>query len=420
MNHDFVAEILRATGTLRSGDSSGATAIIQAALKAGGLSPSGSDPKGMPGGFRMPEQADGRTIEGTLAPDDAAEANGNIYSSDPARSRHRLRQPLGDVLRTLREGRKGLGLDGKLPGFGLKSRTPELPLPEGAELRDLHYSCAAGARRYRLYVPAAAGDGLEGLIVMLHGCTQNPEDFAAGTGMNALAEEHRLLVVYPAQTNGDNSMSCWNWFRPGDQLRDAGEPAIVAGLTKSIRDDFAIRHDRVYVAGLSAGGAMAAIMGETYPELYAGIGIHSGLAYGSANDVVSAFSAMRGQSAVEPRRRASGDAAPRVIVFHGSADTTVHPTNADRIIASQPNQDGAPGRTSRSQHPSSGGTRGYSKVVITRDDGTRALECWIIDGAQHAWSGGSAAGTYTDPQGPDASAAMVDFFLKGSPEATAA
>lgn len=203
-------------------------------------------------------------------------------------------------------------------------------------------------------------------------------------------------------------------------MRDAGEPAIIAGLTRSIRDEFAIRHDRVFVAGLSAGGAMAAIMGETYPELYAGIGIHSGLAYGSANDVVSAFSAMRGQSSVEPRRRVSSDAAPRVIVFHGSADTTVHPTNADRIVASQGNRDVAPGRTSRSEQPSTGDTRGYSKVVTAREDGTRALECWIIDGAQHAWSGGSPIGTYTDPQGPDASAAMVDFFLNGSPEAAAA
>ena len=419
MNNDFVAEILRATDTLRSGDSSGATAIIQAALAAGGLASSGNDPKGMGGGSRMPQRTDVHTIEGTLAPDGPDEAGGNVYSLEAARGQ-RLRQPLGDVLRTLGEGRKGLGLDGKLPGSGLKSRTPDLPLPEGAELRNLHHSCAAGARRYRLYVPASAGDGLQGLIVMLHGCTQNPEDFAAGTGMNALAEEHHLLVVYPAQTNSDNSMSCWNWFRPGDQMRDAGEPAIIAGLTRSIRDEFAIRHDRVFVAGLSAGGAMAAIMGETYPELYAGIGIHSGLAYGSANDVVSAFSAMRGQSSVEPRRRVSSDAAPRVIVFHGSADTTVHPTNAARIVASQGNQDVAPGRTSRSEHPSTGDTRGYSKVVTAREDGTRALECWIIDGAQHAWSGGSPIGTYTDPQGPDASAAMVDFFLNGSPEAAAA
>ena len=134
---------------------------------------------------------------------------------------------------------------------------------------------------------------------MLHGCTQNPEDFAAGTGMNGLAEEHRLLIVYPAQTGGDNSMSCWNWFRPGDQMRDTGEPAIIAGLTESLRDQYAIPKDRVFIAGLSAGGAMAAIMGETYPELYGAIGVHSGLAYGSANDVMSAFTAMRGQEGIE-------------------------------------------------------------------------------------------------------------------------
>ena len=122
------------------------------------------------------------------------------------------------------------GLEG-LPGLGQPASVPDLPLPDGAEFLDQRYSCAAGARRYRLYVPSTAGEGLQGLIVMLHGCTQNPEDFAAGTGMNALAEEHRLLVVYPAQTGGDNSMSCWNWFRPGDQMRDGGEPAIIAGLT---------------------------------------------------------------------------------------------------------------------------------------------------------------------------------------------
>ncbi len=414
MNNDFVAEILRATGSLRSGDPSGATAIIQAALAAGGLASSGIGPKDMGDGFRMPQQADGHTIEGTLAPDRPDDAD--VHRPAAFRGR-RLRKPLGEVLHTLTEGRKGLALDGKLPGLGMPSRAPEAPLPDGAEFRDLHYSCAAGARRYRLYVPASAGDGLQGLIVMLHGCTQNPEDFAAGTDMNAQAEEHRLLVAYPAQTNGDNSMSCWNWFRPGDQMRDAGEPAIIAGLTKSIRDDFAIPGDRVFIAGLSAGGAMAAIMGETYPELYAGIGIHSGLAYGSADDVLSAFSAMRGQAAIEPRPRARKIAAPRVIVFHGSADTTVHPANADRIIASQ---EGALGRTTRSERLSSGNTRGYSKVVTEREDGTRAIECWIVEGAEHAWSGGSPSGSYTDPRGPDASVAIVRFFLDGSSEAAAA
>ena len=419
MQHDFVAEILRATTALRSGDPAGATAIIQAALAAGGLAAAGSEPNGAGGGFKRPQQADAYDIEGTLATDGPDDANGNVHPRPPAPGQ-RPRQPLGDVIRILAEGRKRLGPDGRRRGSALKSGTPDLSLPDGAELRDLHYSCTAGARRYRLYVPASASDGLQGLIVMLHGCTQTPEDFAAGTGMNGLAEVHRLLVVYPAQTNGDNAMSCWNWFHPGDQRRDAGEPAIIAGLTTNIRDDFAIRHDRVFVAGLSAGGAMAAILGETYPELYAGIGIHSGLAYGSANDVTSAFSAMRGQSAVEPPRRPSPPAAPRVIVFHGGDDTTVHPTNADRIVARQSHQDGAAARTTRSEHAPSGETRGYRKLVTAGEDGTRVLECWIVDGAEHAWSGGRPTGTYTDPRGPDASAAMVDFFLDGCAEAAAA
>jgi poly(hydroxyalkanoate) depolymerase family esterase len=327
-----------------------------------------------------------------------------------------MRKPLSEVVRTLRAVGKGVGLDGMMPGPDKPARTPELPSPEGAEFLDQRYSCAAGARRYRLYVPSTADGGLQGLIVMLHGCTQSPEDFAAGTGMNALAEEHRLLIVYPAQTGGDNSMSCWNWFRPSDQMRDTGEPAIIAGLTRSLRDEYAIPNDRVFVAGLSAGGAMAAIMGETYPELYAAIGVHSGLAYGSANDVMSAFAAMRGQAGIEQPSPTSGrsrEAEPRVIVFHGTADTTVHPSNAGRIVAGLRGSDGRSGLT---EHRASGGIRSYSRLVAEREDGTRTVECWMIEGAQHAWSGGHAAGSYTDPRGPDASAAMVRFFLYGASE----
>ena len=423
MNNDFVAEILRATGSLQSGDPAGVSAIIASALAAAGLAATpGASAQDIPNvSFQLPEmpRRPGPTlIEGATATGRPERTGAEIHHPHELRSR-RMRKSLGEVVKTLAAGQAGLGLEGKLPGLGMPARAPDLPLPEGAEFRDLHYSCAAGARRYRLYVPATAGEGLQGLVVMLHGCTQNPEDFAAGTGMNALAEEHRLLVVYPAQTGGDNSMSCWNWFRPGDQMRDAGEPAIIAGLTESIRSDFAISRDRVFIAGLSAGGAMAAIMGETYPELYAGVGVHSGLAYGSANDVVSAFSAMRGQAGIgQPRQaNAGGDAVPRVIVFHGSADTTVHPSNADRIIASQ---GGNPARTARSEHAPAGETRGFTRSVAEREDGTRGLECWIVDGAQHAWSGGHPSGSYTDPRGPNASAEMVRFFLDGAPDAAGA
>lgn len=403
-NNDFVAEILRATGTLQSGDPAGVAAIIQNALAAAGLT-------GAPGAVPLAL----RTPPGVEAP------------SLPPRA-ERLRKPLSEVVRTLRAG-KGVALDGLsfdlpkfdgLPGLGQTAPAPQLPLPEGAQFLDLRFSCAAGARRYRLYVPATAGEGLQGMVVMLHGCTQGPEDFAAGTGMNALAEARRLLVVYPAQTGGDNSMSCWNWFRPGDQVRDAGEPAILAGLTESLRDEYAIPADRVFVAGLSAGGAMAAILGETYPDLYAAVGVHSGLAYGSANDVLSAFTAMRGQPGIEPlpsRSHPDRQPGPRLIVFHGSADTTVHPSNAGRIVAGRGT---GTGTTSRTEHRASGGTRAYSRLLVDRDDGTRAVECWLIDGAQHAWSGGDARGSYTDPRGPDASSAMLRFFLHGASEAAPA
>ncbi|MBB1499087.1 PHB depolymerase family esterase [Paracoccus sp. MC1862] len=398
--NDYVAEILRATGTLRSGDPAGVTAIVQNALSLAGLSGAGG---GIPAGNPTPA---GQAPEIVLPRENYSE----IF---PART-ERLRKPLGEVIRSLQEGGKGLKLDG-LPGLGRPLQAPELPLPEGARFLDERYSCPAGARRYRLYVPSTADEGLQGLIVMLHGCTQSPEDFAAGTGMNTLAEEHRLLVVYPAQTGGDNSMSCWNWFRPGDQMRDSGEPAIIAGLTESLRDQYAIPADRVFVAGLSAGGAMAAIMGETYPELYGAIGVHSGLAYGSANDAMSAFAVMRGQAGIAPaasgKPHGGSEAEPRLIVFHGSADTTVHPSNAERIIAGK---GGSGGKTSRSEPGAAGETRGYTRLVTKRKDGTHGVESWMIDGAQHAWSGGHPSGSYTDPRGPDASAAMVRFFLDGA------
>ena len=413
MKEGFVAEILRAAGTLRSGDPAGATDIIRAALAAGGLVPNDAPEGPLRRSQPTAERSSGGQADRAADADEAQPRRDSAHvgpqqSVEPRR--HRLRKSLGETVRILK------ARNAPRPGYELPGRrmATEIPIPEGAAFRDLHYSCAAGARRYRLYVPASAGEGLRGLIVMLHGCTQNPADFAAGTGMNAVAEENRLVLVYPAQTNRDNQMACWNWFRPGDQTRGAGEPAIIAGLTESIRAEFGIPRDRVFVAGLSAGGAMAAIMGETYPDLYAAIGVHSGLASGSANDVPSAFRAMQGQGvAAEEHFGSCGNengAVPRVIVFHGGADSTVHPANAGRIVARRA---GDPSRLLRSEHAPEAGVRGYTRLVLPGDDGAPVLECWMVDGAEHAWSGGHPSGSYTDPRGPNASAEMVRFFLAG-------
>ena len=232
--------------------------------------------------------------------------------------------------------------------------------------------------------------------------------------MNAVAEAHGLMVAYPSQSSSANTASCWNWFNPADQMRGSGEPAIIAGITRAIASEFAIEHPRVFVAGLSAGGAMAAVMGETYPDLYAGVGIHSGLAYGSANDVMSAFAAMRGDTSIELRANGSASSRAeqraRTIVFQGSADRIVHPSNAHRIIA-QAAAD-VPSHHSRRERVFTNG-RSCTRTIVAHADGTSVLEYWLIEGAGHAWSGGHPSGSHTDANGPDASTEMVRFFLNG-------
>jgi poly(hydroxyalkanoate) depolymerase family esterase len=287
------------------------------------------------------------------------------------------------------------------------------------------FSNRAGTRSYKLYVPARITEAPPPIVVMLHGCTQSADDFAAGTRMNRLADEHGLLVVYPEQPSGANASKCWNWFQAQDQMRDAGEPSLIAGIVR----DVVRRHDadprRVFVAGLSAGAAMAVILGETYPELFAGVGAHSGLPYGSAHDIPSALAAMKGgrsglqglkstpHAAAVPRRKAI-QAVP-IIVFHGDRDHTVQQTNGAEIVQQAKEAhfiEAADGtlRTSTQIGKSPGG-RSYSRTVHADATGETRIEFWTLHGAGHAWSGGSARGSYTDAAGPDASAEMVRFFL---------
>lgn len=280
-------------------------------------------------------------------------------------------------------------------------------IPEGASFADDSFSCAAGTRRFRTYIPARAENGATGLVLMLHGCTQSPEDFAAGTGMNALADQHGFIVVYPRQTRGDNAQSCWNWFSRGDQQRDKGEPLILSGITRHVMSRYRVPTDQVFVAGLSAGAAMAVILGKNYPDLFHGVGAHSGLPAGAARDVPSAFAAMAGQGF---------DDAPegppvRTIVFHGSADTTVHPSNGDRIV--QHALDTRQFQNLQKEDQGNAQGRTFRRCTIYASNGAVAIEHWIIEGMGHAWSGGKSEGSYTDTHGPDASAEMIRFFRDG-------
>jgi len=315
---------------------------------------------------------------------------------------------------------QGSGSDIRLPRIqawlsrlprGLARSPASVPKPSPEEMLpgrflDFAYANAAGERTYRLYVPSQYPGPTVPLLVMLHGGTQGADDFAAGTRMNELAERHGFLVAYPEQSRAANPMGYWNWFQPKDQRRGSGEASLIAGLTTQIIDAYAIDVRRVYVAGFSAGGAMAAVMATAYPDVYAAAAVHSGLAAGAAHDVPSAFAAMAKGAPTRARLPVP------LIVFHGDGDETVAHVNADCLVNSAlPDAWNQRPLTAKGRVP---GGHAYTRRAYSDRDGTPRAEHWTIHEAGHAWSGGSPHGTYTDPSGPDASTEFARFFAQHS------
>lgn len=363
MPTDFQGLMNEATRLVRAGDLHAATAAIQTALRANAPGPRHT--AGMPAATDIVIDVEARDVDEGLDADLDAPA-----------------------LRAPRQARQQAPLDAR--GSFLPDR-----FEHGRMRRD-----------YKLYVPPQAGERPLPLVVMLHGCTQDPDDFAVGTRMNELARTHGCFVLYPAQSRQANPQRCWNWFKHNHQQRGRGEPALLAAMTRHVMAGHDIDPDRVYVAGLSAGGAMAAILGEAYPDLYAAVGVHSGLASGAARDLPSALAAMRSGGAT-----ASGPGRPGrpTIVFHGDADATVHPDNGNHVFNASVGPADAQHDIDQ-QRPASG--RGYTRRVYRSAQGDVQAEHWLVHGSGHAWSGGSRQGSFTDPDGPDASQQMLRFFLE--------
>lgn len=390
MTQFLMRGMAKAAALTRSGKLHEATALIQALLQRPG--PDTNLPTAEPARA-------GSVIDGdfTKLEPDATLQKAQTPNAKPARKKHRASTtPLAETVRKIAAG--GMPMRSPLSGQAA-------PLPEGAQFLSLSYRAVQGSRNYRLYIPGNRTLGPMPLIVMLHGCTQTPEDFAMGTGMNALAEEFGCLIAYPAQASGANAQKCWNWYRPEDQARDRGEPALIAGLTREIWRNHRADPSRTYVAGLSAGGAAAAVMASVYPDMFSAVGVHSGLPAGGAQDIPSAFAAMRSGSKGKPHHIAMP-----TIVFHGLADSTVHPDNGTAVLSQALHA--MPGLRATTRQGVANGGRRYRATAHYHADGHSHAEHWQIEGAGHAWAGGHSAGSYTDPNGPDASRQMVRFFLQ--------
>ncbi|CAN5119039.1 PHB depolymerase family esterase [soil metagenome] len=407
MNNHMQDGMAEATRLTREGRLAEATALIQRTLggSLGGKfgSPASSDG---PDGADGPIEASSRVMD--EAPRPAA-------PSQPGPAEHTLRP----APRPPRGFRGTPRSPGGLPGAPARP-TEGAPavVPAGGRFVERSYTNQAGTRAYKLYVPSGYVGQAVPLVVMLHGCTQNPDDFSAGTHMNALAEERTFLVAYPAQAQNDNMSRCWNWFKAADQQRGRGEPSIIAGITREVVGEYALDSGRVYVAGMSAGGAMAAIMGTAYPDLYAAMGVHSGLAPGAAHDLLSAFAAMQNGGPCRDAPILASNRVTPAIVFHGDRDTTVHPRNGDQLLAhlaastGDRNLAGKPAPRAKIRQGQVPGGHAYTCATYHDADGRAVVERWTIHGLGHAWSGGGLSGSYTDPKGPDASAEMVRFFLQ--------
>ncbi|MGO9751135.1 MAG: alpha/beta hydrolase family esterase [Solirubrobacteraceae bacterium] len=388
-----MAEALRLT---RAGRLAEATAVLQPNLASAGTAAPGESTVAQPLSvlrqFRLPVSCS-RPVRGPEVPPayPVSARQGLVKGLQAA-----LPRPPDSVIRT------GFPGDARSPDGAAAARAAAAPV---GEIRHITHTESAGSRSYALYIPTGYADEPIPLVVMLHGGKQNAVDFAAGTRMNEFAEKHTFLVAYPEQSRAANHGGYWNWFSTSHQHANAGEPAIIAGITREVIRDLVVDPTRVYVAGLSAGGAMAAVMAAAYPDLYAAVGVHSGIAYRAAHDVGSAFAAMRTGGTPAPT------SAVPLIVIHGDRDTIVAPLNADKVIASRlaagdiTGQDAPVATSTDSGHP-------HTRTVHRNRDGIAVAESLLVHGGGHTWYGGSRLGSYSDSDGPNSSAEMIRFFLQ--------